>query len=247
MQLYLNQVDQLRALAFDLRRDSVGREETSLQDSKQKEEKCKRLAAEILNELRGKTFTEQDLSPTVNKSALTENSYSDFSKTLRGLLSLGTRKLEDLASAAVYFSKKNQDALKDDINKKFIFVRTAGTGVISEMMNQVRAQPTDIALPPQLGPMRTSIATLNAALPPYITRESNYSSDDRNMLRVFMASKYPDLKEEDAEHVMKLILSHRRTGYHPFGYRPENREGWPNWYREFNEILASWQQYRKGR
>jgi len=247
MHLYLNKVDQLREVAFDLWRDVVGGEAINLAAAKTKEEKCKQLAGEIRNELRGKTFTEQDVSSIVDKSGLTENRYRNLTETLRGMLSLATRKLEDLTTATVYFSKENQEALKEDIKNKMIFVRPAGTGVISEMMNQVRGQPTDIALPPQLGPMRTSIATLNAALPPYITRESNYSSDDRNMLRVFMATKYPDLKEEDAEHVMNLILSHRRTGYHPFGYRPENREGWPNWYQFFNEILASWQQYRKGR
>lgn len=115
--------------------------------------------------------------------------------------------------------------------------------VTAGFMHQVQSQPTDIVLPPQLGTVRSSVGALNASLPRYIGRESNFSSDDRNQLRVFMATRYPDLREEDARFIMGLILDNRRTGYHPYGYRP-GTDGWPDWYRLFSEILADWQRWR---
>lgn len=198
------------------------------------------------------TLTMEDFNDGVSVGNEHPDSLNNIRSFFRNSFRSVLLKIKDLTEASVYFSKTNQKLVAKDINDHIVPNKQAGTGVISELMNQVRSQPTDILLPPQLGPVRSSVAAMNSFMPDYITGESNYSSDDRNMLRTFIAVNYPSLNEEDAQHVMSMILGGRREGFHPMGYRGDNENdqetldsGYPNWYKFYGDILKGWNEYRK--
>ena len=110
-----------------------------------------------------------------------------------------------------------------------------------EKMLRVRdTQPGTVLTADQLGTIKSAIGSQNAVMPRYVTRDVNFSTDDRTVLRTHIAAKYPNVSEEQAQRIIEAILASRRTtdddmrqGYHPLGY-----DAW--WQRHFRQMLEYW-------
>lgn len=115
-------------------------------------------------------------------------------------------------------------------------VRTRAT-----KMNRVaKEQPGTVLTNDQLGTIKSAIGSQMAVMPRYISNQVNFSTDDRSVLRMHIAIKYPNVKEDDAQRIIQTILDWRRTttkdmsrGFHPLGY-----DAW--WQRHFVQMLEYW-------
>lgn len=109
----------------------------------------------------------------------------------------------------------------------------------NKLVAVAKAQPATVAQFGQLGGTKSSIGVLNSLLPEYVTREVNFSTDDRTVIRTHIAIKYPNIKETDARRIIDAILAHRRSdgdryrGFHPLGY-----DAW--WQMHWHHMLEWW-------
>ena len=60
------------------------------------------------------------------------------------------------------------------------------------------------------------------------------------MLRVFIASKYPNIELTRVDEIIAAILVHRRFDYHPLGY-----DAW--WQVHWRHVLEYWNEKPEGR
>jgi hypothetical protein len=110
--------------------------------------------------------------------------------------------------------------------------------IIPEMNSQVKHEASNVIVPPQLASVKASMGALHSIMPKYVGDEAqqgdiNFSTDNRTVIRVYMAKAYPNIQEKDAQSIIASIIKHRRTGYHPLGYNQQ-------WIDHWLEILAWW-------
>lgn len=109
-----------------------------------------------------------------------------------------------------------------------------------KMKRVANGQPGTVLTVDQLGTIKSAIGSQNAVMPRYVTKDVNFSTDDRTVLRTHIATKYPNIDEAQAQRIIETILTSRRTtdddmaqGYHPLGY-----DAW--WQRYFRHMLEYW-------
>jgi hypothetical protein len=105
--------------------------------------------------------------------------------------------------------------------------------LVQAMLGQTRFEVRSVVISPQLGTVKSSIGALNGMMPAYISREANFSQDNPTMLRVYMASKYPNIELSRVDEIIAAILVHRRFDYHPLGY-----DAW--WQTHWRHVLEYW-------
>lgn len=112
--------------------------------------------------------------------------------------------------------------------------------LVQAMMGQTRFEVRSVVISPQLGTVKSSIGAMHAMMPSYISREANFSQDNPTMLRVFIASKYPNIDLKRVDEIIAAILVHRRFDYHPLGY-----DAW--WQVHWRHVLEYWNEKPEGR
>lgn len=107
------------------------------------------------------------------------------------------------------------------------------------LANPASQLTSSVVQAPQLGTIRSGTAAQNGFIPQYVkTGDANFSTDDRTMLRVYIALNYPYVTEDEAQAVIQSILGSRKQIGDGWGYSPQdvqaikktletmNREGW---------------------
>ncbi len=112
--------------------------------------------------------------------------------------------------------------------------------IAKKMERVVKSQPATVVQFAQLGAVKSSIGALTATMPRYVTKQANFSTDDRTVLMTFIAIKYPNIAPSRAERIVRSILDNRRThpdegqrGFHPLGY-----DAW--WQKHWLQVLEWW-------
>jgi hypothetical protein len=99
-----------------------------------------------------------------------------------------------------------------------------GKSVIQSMEAIVGTAPLSVQTADQLGAIRPAIAAMNGMMPLYIDRAVNFTTDDRTMLRVHLALKFPHIRERPRTRqpetlpVIDRIVQDRRNPDRPLGY-----------------------------
>lgn len=71
---------------------------------------------------------------------------------------------------------------------------------------------SSVLVSPQLSGFRGAIAAMSGLIPEYVYRgEANFSADDRTMLAVYLARKYPHLEGSDLEEIVQFVMTQRRS------------------------------------
>lgn len=74
-------------------------------------------------------------------------------------------------------------------------------------------------LPSQLSAVRAVVAALNAFIPEYISQgDANFTTDDRNMLAVYIASNFQGFTPSEANARVSATMSLRRSDTSPLGF-----------------------------
>ncbi|WP_410018660.1 MULTISPECIES: restriction endonuclease [unclassified Pseudomonas] len=83
-------------------------------------------------------------------------------------------------------------------------------GVTAEVENQTLNQVMSVAVSPQLGTVKSSIAALAGMMPAHVTNgENNFTADDRTMLRAGIADRYPNIGNTQAQRFIDDVIDIR--------------------------------------
>lgn len=90
------------------------------------------------------------------------------------------------------------------------YLDNKGKSVLSEIRNQTKTEAASVVVSPQLAAVKASIGALSNVMPKYISNgEANYASDNRTMLRVYIANSFPNVPEADAQKFIKDVIDIR--------------------------------------
>lgn len=138
-----------------------------------------------------------------------------------GMLELAVAYLEKTAMLTLLTHQIDPDAVPegladliekaqiDDFQKRQVATPRSpgGSGVAS------------VLLPSQLGAVRAVAAALNSMIPDYVASgDSNFNTDDRTMLAVYVTQNFPNLTEIEVKARVDTILQLRRKDYTPLGF-----------------------------
>ncbi|VWD54692.1 hypothetical protein BLA18110_07966 [Burkholderia lata] len=88
--------------------------------------------------------------------------------------------------------------------------RGASPGVTSEVENQVKTEVSSVVVSPQLATVKASTAALSGMMPPYVANgETNYTTDNRTMLRAHISDRYPNIGNEQALRFIDEVIQLR--------------------------------------
>ncbi len=94
-------------------------------------------------------------------------------------------------------------------------------------------------LPSQLSAVRAVVAALSAFIPEYIVNgDSNFTTDDRTMLAVYIAQNFPGFDEVEANARVSATMSLRRSSRTPLGFHDDDlrRVIQERWARESKKL-----------
>jgi hypothetical protein len=106
--------------------------------------------------------------------------------------------------------------------------------VVQSMEAIVGTTPQSVQTTDQLGAIRPAIAAMNGLMPLYIDHSVNLTTDDRTMLRVHLALKYPHIQERrrtpqpETLPIIDRIVRERRHRDRPLGYTDEETQDHEN-------------------
>ncbi|WP_438020209.1 hypothetical protein WMF18_14565 [Sorangium sp. So ce315] len=112
----------------------------------------------------------------------------------------------------------------------------ADKSVFSLMNRVVEKEVASVVLMAQLVGLKATIAAMNGMIPAYIAEKNgaNFNIDNRTMLRVYLAHRYPDMAEEHAQRWIEYITSHRRSEVHPLGFDESWTALFERWFQEWD-------------
>jgi len=113
-----------------------------------------------------------------------------------------------------------------------------GKSIESLLNRVVENEVASVVLMAQLVGLKASIAAINGMIPAYVAEKngSNFNIDNRTMLRVYLAHRYPDMEEEHAQRWIEYITTHRRSNNHPLGFDESWTELFERWFQVWDDF-----------
>ena len=112
-----------------------------------------------------------------------------------------TRPLDSLKSALGHLFEAREYFAARDPGKR---------GVALELENQTSTGVASVVVSPQLGTVKAASAALAGIMPAYVSHgQANFTSDDRTMLRAYLAETRDGLGDADAERFVQEVISTR--------------------------------------
>jgi len=179
----------------------------------------------------------KDIESLKNKLEGLRYSLSGTSPTWQNQTNALVALIINYAVAKLYFDKHGMAVTDDDLNNalKILTPSTVGS--------------------PQLGSIRTTTAAINGFMPKYVVSDVNFSHDDQTMLRVYIAANYALVSEEEAQEVIRNIISRRKLSrdvangklpppggpkpMEPYGFTPEEINEFKTKLKVYNERRVS--------
>ncbi|MCX4025778.1 restriction endonuclease [Endozoicomonas sp. SM1973] len=126
----------------------------------------------------------------------------------------GTEKMKNFSANEKATYQSNLLVLKQELSHyqkaQSDLAKSKRPGITEQVENVVKTEVASVVVSPQLATVKASIGALTNIMPRYISEgETNYSSDNRTMLRVSLANDFPNIPESDAETFVKDVIDLR--------------------------------------
>ncbi|WP_163835314.1 hypothetical protein [Spartinivicinus ruber] len=155
-------------------------------------------------------LTEKLGLPDVNIVRLNEH----LSDEVKKIEAAGTEKTINFSENERAMYQGNLLVLKQELSHyqqaQSDLAKSKRPGITDQVENVVKTEVASVVVSPQLATVKASIGVLTNIMPRYISEgETNYSSDNRTMLRVSLANDFPNIPENNAEIFIQDVIDLR--------------------------------------